>query len=128
MTYPADLKYSKEHEWIRVDGKKATIGITEYAEDQLGDIVMVEFPSEGDLVTKDESFGVVESVKSVSDVFAPVSGKIIEVNEPLQESPGIVNEDCYGEGWLIKVELSNPADLNDLMDAKAYQAYLAEES
>lgn len=126
MSYPEDLKYSKEHEWVRVKGKVAIIGITDYAQDQLGDIVMVEFPAEGDLVTKDDAFGVVESVKSVSDVFAPVSGKVMEANDPLADSPGVINEDCYGEGWLVKIEMSNPSDLDDLMDAKAYEAFLAE--
>lgn len=125
-SYPEDLKYSKEHEWVKVQGKTATVGITDYAQEQLGDVVMVELPGEGEVAIKDDSFGVVESVKSVSDVFAPVSGRVIEANDPLADSPGIINEDCYGEGWLVKIEMSNPADLSDLMDAKAYQAYLAE--
>ncbi|MDO8519301.1 MAG: glycine cleavage system protein GcvH [Deltaproteobacteria bacterium] len=126
MAYPEDLKYSKEHEWVRVKGKVAIIGITDYAQEQLGDIVMVELPGDGEIVTKDDAFGVVESVKSVSDVFAPVSGKVLETNDPLTDSPGVVNEDCYGEGWLVKIELSDVAELNDLMDAKAYEAFLAE--
>ena len=126
MSYPEDLKYSKEHEWIRVKGNVAIVGITDYAQDQLGDIVMVELPGEGEVVTKDDAFGVVESVKSVSDVFAPVSGKVMESNDPLADSPGVINEDCYGEGWLVRIEMSDPADLNDLMDAKAYEAFLAE--
>ncbi|OGQ07610.1 MAG: glycine cleavage system protein H [Deltaproteobacteria bacterium RIFCSPLOWO2_12_FULL_40_28] len=126
MTIPQDLKYSKEHEWVRVEGQIATIGVTDFAQEQLGDIVMVELPSEGTILTKDESFGVVESVKSVSDVFAPVSGKIVEANDPLTDSPGIMNEDCYGEGWIVKVEMSDPKELDSLMDAKAYQACLAE--
>lgn len=126
MSYPEDLKYSKEHEWIRVKGKVAIIGITDYAQDQLGDIVMVELPAEGEPVTKDDAFGVVESVKSVSDIFAPVSGKVMEANDPLSDSPGVINEDCYGEGWLVRIEMSNPSDLDDLMDAKAYEAFLAE--
>lgn len=125
-TFPEDLLYSKEHEWVRVDGKTATVGITDYAQEQLGDVVMVEFPKEGDTATKDEACGVVESVKSVSDVFAPISGKILQVNSPVLESPGVVNEDCYGEGWLVKIELSNQAELKGLMDSKAYQAFLAE--
>lgn len=127
MGYPEDLKYSKEHEWVKVEGDIVTIGITDYAQEQLGDIVMVELPGEGDVFAKDDTFGVVESVKSVNDVFAPVSGKVVEVNDPILESPGILNEDCYGEGWLIKVQMSNPADLKDLIDAKAYEAYLSEE-
>lgn len=125
---PEDLKFSKEHEWLRLEGRSATIGITDYAQEQLGDIVMVELPKEGSEVNKDDPFGVVESVKSVSDVFSPVSGKILEINDPLVESPGIVNEDCYGEGWLVKVSVSDPAELNDLMDSKAYEAYINEES
>ena len=128
MNFPDDLRYSQEHEWVRLSGKIATIGITEYAQDQLGDIVMVEFPAEGSMITKDETFGVVESVKSVSDCFAPVSGKVIEVNEPLSDSPAIVNEDCYGEGWLIKVEVASSAELEGLMTAKEYQTFLKEES
>lgn len=127
-SYPDDLKYSKEHEWVRIEGKTATIGITDFAQEQLGDIVMVEFPKEGLAIAKDDAFGVVESVKSVSDVFAPLSGKVIEVNDPLVDSPGIVNEDCYGEGWLVKMEISTPSELEGLMDAKAYEAYLKEES
>lgn len=128
MEIPADLKYSREHEWVRVEGKIAVIGITDHAQEQLGDVVMVEIPAEGTLVTKDETFGVVESVKAVSDIFAPVSGKIVEINEPVAESPGILNEDCYGEGWLVKVEISRPDDLEDLMSANAYEAYLKESS
>lgn len=127
MSLPDDIKYTKEHEWVRVSGKVATIGITDFAQEQLGDIVMVELPSEGAPITKDEAFGVVESVKSVSDIFAPLSGRVVEVNDPLIDSPGIVNEDCYGEGWLVKVEISNPQDLEILMSAKAYEAFLKEE-
>lgn len=126
MGNPEDLKYSKEHEWVKVNGNIATIGITDYAQEQLGDIVMVELPNEGGVVTKDDSFGVVESVKSVSDVFAPVSGRVLEANDPLADSPGIINEDCYGEGWLVRIEMSNPSDVDNLMDAKAYEACLAE--
>lgn len=127
-SYPEDLKYSKEHEWIRVDGKTAIIGVSDFAQEQLGDIVMVELPTDHSIVTKDEAFGVLESVKSVSDIFAPVSGKIIEINSPVVGSPGIVNEDCYGEGWLVKIEISNPEDLEGLMDAKAYESFLTEEA
>jgi glycine cleavage system H protein len=125
---PKDLKYTKEHEWVKVDGKTVTIGITDYAQEQLGDVVMVELPVEGTAITKEDSFGVVESVKSVSDIFAPVNGKVVEVNDPLFDSPGVVNEDCYGEGWFLKVEVSNAADLEDLMSAKEYEAYLKEEN
>lgn len=127
MGYPEDLKYSKEHEWVKVEGDVAVIGITDYAQEQLGDIVMVELPSEGDVFAKDDTFGVVESVKSVNDVFTPVAGAVVEVNDTILEGPGVLNEDCYGEGWLIKVQMSNPTDLKDLMDAKAYEAYISEE-
>lgn len=125
---PKELKYTKEHEWVKIEGKIVTIGITDYAQDQLGDVVMVELPEEGSLLTKEDSFGVVESVKSVSDIFAPVTGKVVEVNDPLFDSPGIVNEDCYAEGWFLKVEVSNLAELDDLMTAKEYEAFLKEES
>ncbi len=128
MNFPDDVKYTKEHEWIKVEGQIATIGITEYAQEQLGDIVMVELPAVGADIVKDDTCGVVESVKSVSDVFAPISGKVLEVNDPLVDSPGIVNEDCYGEGWLAKIQLSRPEELKDLMTAQAYAAYLKEES
>ncbi|MBI2340202.1 MAG: glycine cleavage system protein GcvH [Deltaproteobacteria bacterium] len=127
-SYPKDLKYSKEHEWVKVDGNVATIGVTDYAQDQLGDIVMVELPAERALVVKDEAFGVLESVKSVSDIFAPVSGKVSEANDPLTDSPGIVNEDCYGEGWLIKVEISDPADVETLMTAEQYEKFLGDQA
>lgn len=128
MAIPDDVKYTKEHEWVKLDGKIATIGITDYAQEQLGDIVMVELPAEGSTVVKDDAFGVVESVKSVSDIFAPLSGKVLEVNDPLTDSPGIVNEDCYGEGWLIKIEISRTEETEELMNAKAYEAYLKEEA
>ncbi len=126
MNVPEDLMYSKEHEWIKLEGNVATIGITDYAQEQLGDVVNVEFPPEGEEIVKDEAFGVVESVKSVSDIFAPISGKVLEINEPLADSPAIVNEDPYSEGWLIKVEVTKPEEIKELMDAKAYEAYLAE--
>lgn len=126
MDFPSDLKYSKEHEWVRVSGDAATIGITDYAQEQLGDVVMVELPKEGSAVKKDETFGVVESVKSVSDVFSPVSGSVVAVNSPLSDSPGVVNEDCYGEGWIVKINMSDVSELDGLMNAKAYQSYLDE--
>lgn len=128
MNFPEDLKYSKEHEWIRMSGSVATIGITDYAQDQLGEVVFIELPDEGETIEKSDSFGVVESVKSVSDIFAPVSGKVVEVNEPLLDSPETMNEEPYGEGWLIKVEISNTKDLDDLMSADHYQAFIKEET
>jgi glycine cleavage system H protein len=128
MNIPADLKFSKEHEWVRVEGKLATVGITDYAQEELGDIVNVELPSEGDEVHKDEPFGNVESVKASSEVFAPVSGTVAEVNEPLVDAPETINEDPFDEGWMVRIEMSNPAELKELMDATAYRAYIQEES
>ncbi|MBI2068294.1 MAG: glycine cleavage system protein GcvH [Deltaproteobacteria bacterium] len=128
MNFPEDLKYSKEHEWVRINGNMATIGITDYAQDQLGEVVFVELPAEGEELQKNDTFGVVESVKSVSDVFSPLSGKVIEVNDPLSDTPETVNEDPYGEGWLVKVEVTNPKELGTLMSAEHYQAFIKEES
>lgn len=128
MNIPDDLKYTKEHEWVRVDGKIATIGVSDYAQEQLGDIVYAELPGEGETVTKDDTFGVLESVKAVSDCYSPVSGKVVEINSVLTENPETVNEDPYGEGWMIKVELSSPSEISELMDHKAYAAYVAEEA
>ena len=128
MNIPSDLKYSREHEWIRVDGNLATIGITDYAQEELGDIVNVELPEEGDEIHKDEAFGAVESVKASSEVFSPLSGKIAEVNEPLMDAPEMINEDPYDEGWMVKIELSDSSELDDLMDAEGYEQYVQEES
>ncbi len=128
MTSPEDLKYSKEHEWVRVSGNIVTIGISDYAQDQLGEIVFVELPDEGEEFSKDDAFGVVESVKSVNDIYAPISGRIVEVNDPVVDSPEIVNEDPYGEGWLIKIEVEDTGELKELMTAKQYEAYIKEES
>ena len=126
VTVLDNLKYTKEHEWVSVDGKTVTIGITDFAQDQLGDIVFLDLPRVGEEIIKDDTFGVVESVKSVSDLFAPVSGRIKEVNELVLDSPELVNDDCYGEGWLIKVEATDLKDLDDLMDKKEYEAFLKE--
>lgn len=128
LNIPAELKYTEEHEWVRVQDSLATIGITDYAQIELGDIVNVELPEEGDVISREEAFGAIESVKASSEVFAPVSGKVVEVNDPLYDTPEIVNEDPYQNGWLIKVELQNPAELDDLMDAAAYRRFLEEES
>jgi len=128
MNIPSDLKYSREHEWIRVEGNLATIGITDYAQEELGDIVNVELPDEGDEIHKDEAFGAVESVKASSEVFSPVSGKIAEVNEPLLDAPEMINEDPYDEGWMVKIELSDSSELSELMDAAGYEQYIQEES
>ena len=127
MEFPEDLKYSKEHEWVLVEGSVATVGITDYAQDQLGDIVFVELPAVGDKVSKEDAFGVVESVKAVSDIYAPVSGKVLEVNDDLPENPEMLNEDPYGDGWIIKIEMSDREELDDLMTAAEYEQYVAEE-
>jgi glycine cleavage system H protein len=126
--FPADLKYTKEHEWIKIDGKVAIVGVTDYAAEQLGDVVLVELPQPDAEITKDDAFGVIESVKSVSDIFAPISGKVREVNETLLETPGIVNEDPYGEGWIIKIDIGDSTELGELMGAKEYAAFLSEEA
>ena len=127
MNTPENLRYSDTHEWVRLDGARATIGITDHAQEQLGEIVYIELPSIGDKVSKDDPFGVVESVKAVSDIYAPVTGTVLEVNEDLAETPEAVNEDPYGDGWLIKVRISDPADLDDLMDNEEYEQMIARE-
>jgi glycine cleavage system H protein len=118
--HPEDLRYSKEHEWVRVDGSTATIGITSFAADELGDIVFVELPEPGASVSQFAPFGVVESVKAVSDLFAPISGTVSEVNEALRDQPELLNTDAFGEGWVARVELADPGELDALMDAAAY--------
>ena len=128
MNIPDDLLYTKDHEWVRVEGKVATVGVTAYASEQLGDIVYSELPAEGEAVTKDETFGVLESVKAVSDCYAPVTGKVVESNDVLKDNPETVNEDPYGDGWMIKVEMNDAAETKGLMDHKAYEAFLAEET
>jgi len=125
--YPADLKYSKEHEWVKVEGKRARIGLTHHAQHALGDVVFVEVPKVGRAVKQMEAFGVVESVKAVSDVYAPVSGGVVEVNATLETAPELINKDCYGAGWIIVVEMADPKDVDALMDVKAYEAFLASE-
>jgi glycine cleavage system H protein len=127
MEVPPGLKYSKEHEWVAADGAVATIGITDHAQDQLGEIVYLELPAVGEKVSKDDPFGVVESVKAVSDIYAPVSGTVVEINESLPESPEVINEDPYGDGWLIKVRISDSSELEDLMDAEEYEEMVASE-
>ena len=127
MEIPKELRYSREHEWVAVEGAIATIGITDYAQEQLGDVVYVELPEVGAQVTKDEPFGVVESVKAVSDIFAPVSGVVIATNHPLTESPEKVNADPYGDAWMIRVEMSEPSELDDLMTATTYHQFVEEE-
>jgi glycine cleavage system H protein len=125
MAYPDDLAYSKEHEWVRVDGSSATIGITSFAADELGDIVFVELPEPGSSLTQFATFGVVESVKAVSDLYAPVSGEVVEINEALRDAPELLNSDPFGEGWIAKVDLADATEVERLMDAAAYAAETA---
>jgi glycine cleavage system H protein len=126
-SYPADLKYHREHDWARVEGETATLGITWYAQDALGEIVHYEPPEAGASLAKDESYGEVESVKAVSDVISPLSGEVLEVNAKVVEEPETINEDPYGEGWLVKIQLSDPDEVNDLLDADAYRQLLEEQ-
>ena len=127
MEIPQGLKYSKEHEWVAAEDSVATGGITDHAQGQLGEIVYIELPAVGEKVSKDDPFGVIESVKAVSDIYAPVSGTVVEVNEDLPESPEVVNEDPYGDGWLIKVKMNDASDLDDLMDGDEYAEMVARE-
>jgi glycine cleavage system H protein len=127
MNFPEDVKYTREHEWVRKKGAQLVIGITDFAQDQLGDVVFVELPDVGDPVKKGESFGVVESTKAVSELFAPISGKVVEVNEPLSDAPETINEDPYEEGWMIVVEPADPKEVDALMDATAYRAFVEEQ-
>ena len=123
-SYPEDLKYHAEHDWARIEGEEATFGITWYAQDALGEVVFFDPPEPGAQVTKDQSYAEVESVKAVSDVFAPLSGEILEVNEALGDSPEKINEDPYGEGWLVKVRLTEPSEVETLLDVSAYRELL----
>jgi len=127
MDFPKDLKYTKEHEWVKVEGDGVTVGITDYAQDSLGDVVYVELPQEGGAVTKSEPFGVVESVKAVSDLYSPVSGTVTEVNDAIIDSPEVINEDPYGDAWMIKVEGASEEDLADCLTAEEYQSFIEEE-
>jgi glycine cleavage system H protein len=122
---PTDLRYTKDHEWVRVDGDEATVGITEYAAGQLGDIVFVELPDAGRSLEQFATFGVVESVKAVSDLFAPVSGKVVTSNDALAGSPELVNADPHGGGWMIRIKLAKPEEVDELLDADAYDALIA---
>ena len=120
MSFPNDVKYTKDHEWLRIDGNEAFVGITHFAQSELGDIVYLEVDTVDEELNKDEVFGTVEAVKTVSDLFLPMSGKIIEFNESLNDNPEKVNDSPYGEGWIIKVEITNPAELDELLDSKTY--------
>ena len=127
MNFPEDLRYTKDHEWARSKDGRVTVGITGFATDQLGDVVYVELPAVGAQVKKGEAFGVVESTKAVSDLYAPVSGKVVEINAPLVDAPEGINEDPYGKGWMIVVAPSNPQELDELLDPKAYTALVQEQ-
>ncbi len=128
MAVPSDLKFTKEHEWVLFDNDSiATIGITDFAQESLGDITFVQLPKEGEEIRKDDPFGVVESVKAVSDLYAPVSGRVMEVNLPLSTAPELLNEDPYNDGWLIKVEVKDASDLEDLMSSDDYKGYVEEQ-
>ena len=122
MNIPSELKYTKDHEWIRIEGDTATVGITDYAQGELGDIVYIEIETEGEELAAEEVFGTVEAVKTVSDLFMPVAGEVVEVNSAIADNPALVNEDPYGEGWMIKVKVSNPDDVSALLDAAGYEA------
>jgi glycine cleavage system H protein len=123
---PEGNRYSEDDEWVREEGDRHLVGITDYAQQQLGDIVFVELPRVGTSLTAGESFGVIESVKAVSDLYSPISGEVVEVNEALQDSPESVNEDCYGDGWIIAIAAASPEEMDDLMDEDAYQSFLDE--
>lgn len=125
---PQNLRYSREDEWVRSEGDRITVGVSDYAQQQLGDVVFVELPEVGKAVEKGEPFGVIESVKAVADLYAPVSGEIVEVNAELAQRPETVNEDCYGDGWMIVIAVSDQADLEPLLDAAAYTAFIRERS
>lgn len=128
MNVPPDLLYTKEHEWVLVEGETATVGITDHAQQELGDVVYVELPEEGASFEAEESFGSVESVKAVSEIFMPLAGKVTEVNGDLSEAPEVINEDPYGEGWMIRVALDDTNQLDELMSPEDYLSYLKEES
>src|SRR3989337_2520770 len=127
MEIPEGLKFSKEHEWVLVEDQVAIIGITEYAQEELGDIVFVELPQIGEKIVKDDPFGAVESVKAVSDVYAPVSGTVLEINDLLPDNPETINDDPYGDGWMIRVEMTDADDLKDLMTAEEYAEYIEQQ-
>jgi len=126
MSIPVELRYTKEHEWVKVEGNKVRVGITDFAQHELGDIVFVELPEVGDTVTFNDSFGSVESVKTVSELYSPISGTVVAVNEELSDSPELVNESPYEKAWMIEVELSDEAELEQLLDAAAYEALVTE--
>ena len=126
MNIPADLKYTEEHEWVKLEDNIATVGITDYAQGELGDIVFVELPGEGDKVTQTEPFGTIEAVKAVSELFSPVTGKVVEVNSALDDDPMVINHDPYGDGWMMKVELSDATQVEQLLDAAGYKGVIGQ--
>lgn len=126
MNVPANLMYTKDHEWIKVDGNVATVGVTDFAQSQLGDIVFIEIETVGETLAKEEVFGTIEAVKTVSDMFMPVAGEVLEVNPKITEQPDVVNKDPYGDGWMIKVKISNPAELNELLSPEQYKGTINE--
>ena len=119
-----NLKYTKDHEWIKVEGNEALVGVSDFAQHELGDIVFIDVPSVGETLEKEESFGSIEAVKTVSDMFMPVGGEVLAFNEALESDPAIINSDPYGEGWIIRIKMTNPAELNELLDAASYKAQL----
>lgn len=125
MNFPSELKYTKDHEWIRVEGDEAYVGITDYAQSELGEIVYVDITTEGETLDQEDAFGSIEAVKTVSDLFMPVGGEVLEINADLEDKPELVNEDAYGAGWLIKIKVLAPEQLNDLLSADDYQKLLA---
>ncbi len=120
MSIPSDLKYTEEHEWVKIDGQVASIGITDYAQGELGDIVFVELASTGDMIEKKKVFGTIEAVKAVSEMYSPLSGKVVEINTALEDDPMVINSDPYGEGWMIKIEMSLPSEVDELLNAADY--------
>ncbi len=126
MKIPENVKYTNDHEWVRVEGKIGIIGITDYAQGELGDVVFIDIDTDLKEISKGNAFGTIEAVKTVSDMFAPFSGKLIEINKKISDSPEVVNSDPYGEGWMIKAEISNPADLDNLLDAQAYKSLIGQ--
>ena len=124
MNVPGELKYTKDHEWIRIEGEYAYVGITDFAQGELGDIVFVEIETVGEKLSKDDVFGTIEAVKTVSDLFMPVSGEILEMNPLIEESPDVVNKEPYGKGWMIKIKITDPSEANDLLSAEKYTALL----
>ena len=124
MNIPANLRYTKDHEWIRTEGDDAYVGITDFAQSELGDIVYVEVDTVGETINASEPFGIIEAVKTVSDMFLPVTGEIIELNEKIEDNPELINNDPYGEGWIVKIKMTNPEELNSLLNAEEYQAEL----